>query len=103
MLSFLYATDLSASPYFHNRRLLEWIDLGLLYWCSIQYTDGSFDEAYPYERSLAAVSFTCFYVGEAIRFLVGDCPPATLERGSAAPCGGPATGHPQRRNARLPL
>jgi hypothetical protein len=80
VLSFLYATELPASPYFHNRRLLEWIDLGLNYWCSIQYADGSFDEAYPYERSLAAVSFTCFYVGEAMRFLGDDCPLATAER-----------------------
>ena len=80
VLSFLYATGLPGSPYHRNPRLLEWIDLGLRYWCSIQYSDGSFDEAYPYERSLAAVSFTCFYVGEAMGFVGDYCPPATRER-----------------------
>src|SRR5215813_13776406 len=79
VLSFLYATDLPSSSYYRSPRLLEWIDLGLRYWCSIQYPDGSFDEAYPYERSLAAVSFTCFYVGEAMCFLGNDCPPATRD------------------------
>jgi len=80
VLGFLYATDLPESPYHRNRRLLEWIELGLLYWCSIQYGDGSFDEAYPYERSLAATAFTCFYVGEAMRFLGDLCPAATRDR-----------------------
>ena len=80
VLSFLYSTGLPDSPYYRSTRLLEWIDLGLRYWCSIQYSDGSFDEAYPFERSLAAVSFTCFYVGEAMRLLGDDCPPATRER-----------------------
>jgi hypothetical protein len=80
VLSFLYATNLPGSPYYRSRRLLEWIDLGLRFWCSIQYSDGSFDEAYPYERSLAAVSFTCFYVGEAMLFLGEDCPAATREQ-----------------------
>ena len=79
VLSFLYATPLPESPYFKNSRLLQWIDQGLRYWCSIQYGDGSFDEAYPYERSLAATAFTCFYVGEAMRFLGDACPAATGE------------------------
>ena len=72
VLSFLYATELPGSPYFRNPRLLNWIALGLQYWRSIQYDDGSFDEAYPYERSLAATAFTSFYISEALRFLGGD-------------------------------
>jgi hypothetical protein len=84
VLGFLYATDLPGSPYHHSARLLEWIELGLNFWCSIQYPDGSFDEAYPYERSLAAVSFTSFYVGEAMLFLGDACPAATRDRVRAA-------------------
>lgn len=80
VLSFLYATPLAGSPYHRNARLLEWIELGLGFWSSIQYGDGSFDEAYPYERSLAATAFTCFYAGEAMRFLGDACPAATRER-----------------------
>ena len=95
VLSFLYSTDLSVeprhngaggpvprpdSPFFHNPRLLEWIVLGLEYWTSIQYPDGSFDEAYPYERSLAATAFTSFYVSEALHFLNADLEPSTRGR-----------------------
>src|SRR5262245_35899441 len=71
-LSFLYATEIDGNPYFHNARLLEWIGLGLRFWSSIQRRDGSFDEAYPFERSLAATAFTTFYVGEALEFLGDD-------------------------------
>lgn len=73
VMSFLYATELPGSPYFQNRRLLEWIELGLRFWSSIQYGDGSYDEAYPYERSLAATAFTTFYIGEALEFLGTSC------------------------------
>ena len=77
VLSFLYATELPGSPYFQRRRLLDWIELGLRFWSSIQYRDGSFDEAYPYERSLAATAFTTFYIGEALDFLGPACPEET--------------------------
>jgi hypothetical protein len=79
-MSFLYATELPGSAFFRNPRLLEWIELGLRFWCSVQYADGSFDEAYPYERSLAATAFTTFYVGEALNFLGDACPPETREQ-----------------------
>jgi hypothetical protein len=84
VLSFLYATALPGSPYFRNPRLLRWIALGIRYWCSIQYDDGSFDEAYPYERSLAATAFTSFYVSEALRFLGEDLPEVERARAIAA-------------------
>jgi hypothetical protein len=75
VLGFLYATDFDGNDYHGNPKLLEWIGGGLAYWSSIQYPDGSFDEAYPFERSLAATAFTAFYVGEALTFL-GDALPA---------------------------
>lgn len=71
-LAFLYSTPLPGSPFRGNQRLLEWIEWGLRYWCRIQYSDGSFDEAYPRERSLAATAFTSFYVAEALGFLGSD-------------------------------
>ena len=77
VMAFLYATPFEDNPYHQNPRLLEWIGHGLRFWSSIQYRDGSFDEAYPYERSLAAVSFTTFYVGEALEFL-GDSLPGEV-------------------------
>lgn len=51
--------------------LLDWCAAGIRFWASIQHRDGSFDEAYPYERSLAATAFTGFYLGEAME-LLGD-------------------------------
>lgn len=63
-LAWLYTSPLSGD-FCRNPRVLEWLAAGLSYWIDIQYPDGSFDEAYPYEHSLAATAFTAFYVGEA--------------------------------------
>lgn len=78
VLSFLYRTP--GSEYFKNPNLLTWIGRGMEYWCRIQYKDGSFDEAYPFERSLAATAFTGFYVGEGFRMVQDDLPDATRAR-----------------------
>jgi hypothetical protein len=72
ILSFVHATPFSGNPYHRNRNLLGWIHLALKYWTSLQHADGSFDEAYPNEHSLAATAFTTFYVGEALSFLGKD-------------------------------
>ncbi len=60
-------------------RLLEWIEAGLLQWCALQHRDGSLDEAYPYERSLAATAFTVFYVAEAVERVGGELPAASID------------------------
>jgi hypothetical protein len=70
-LAYAWATPLAGSPYHHDANLLAWIELALRWWASRQHRDGSFDEAYPFERSLAATSFTTFYVSEAV-LLLGD-------------------------------
>jgi len=72
VLSFVYVTEFEGNTYYRNPNLLRWIHTALKYWSSIQYRDGSFDEAYPFERSLAAVAFTTFYVSEAVAFLAND-------------------------------
>jgi hypothetical protein len=69
VLSFLYSTRLDGNPYYNNKRLLDWIGYGMSFWSAVQHRDGSFDEAYPFERSLAATAFTTFYVGEALGFV----------------------------------
>jgi hypothetical protein len=90
VLSFLYATKLDHSPFYANERLLEWIGYGLRFWTAIQYRDGSFDEAYPFERSLAATAFTTFYVGETLGFVEGSLAKNTRDRvwGTMARAGG---------------
>ena len=71
VLSYLYATPHAQSPYAGSPALLSWIDLALRFWAKRQHNDGSHDEAYPFERSLAATAFTGFYLSEGLRFL-GD-------------------------------
>ena len=41
------------------------IKAGFCWWRHIQHADGSFDEAYPNEKSLAATAFTLFYASES--------------------------------------
>lgn len=74
-LAHLYMRSYEGNSLFQNSFVLEWIRAGFRFWCKIQYADGSFDEAYPYERSLAATAFTGFYLGEAF-LLVQDQLPA---------------------------
>ena len=70
-LSWFYTTPFPGNIYNGHERVREWIIAGFKYWQSLQHADGSFDEAYPYERSLAATAFTSFYLGEAF-FKVSD-------------------------------
>lgn len=83
-LSYLYATPLDGSPYHDRPRLLEWIDRGLRFWCGLQHRDGSFDEAYPLERSLAATAFSSFYVAETLELLGERMPAGTRQAVLAA-------------------
>ena len=80
VLSFLYAADFEGNPYYRNSQLLKWIAAGFDFWSRMQRHGGDFDEAYPYERSLAATSFTAFYVSEAYRFLGDHLPEETAKR-----------------------
>jgi hypothetical protein len=80
VLSFVYASDMQGNVYRGSRELLRWIHMILEYWTSIQHADGSFDEAYPNERSLAATAFTTFYVAEALRYLQADLSADTSQR-----------------------
>lgn len=50
---------------YQQETLLAWTKAAIHYWRKLQHKDGSFDEAYPYERSLAATAFTGFYIGQA--------------------------------------
>lgn len=78
-LSYLYATPHEGSPYYGSPRLRRWISAGIDYWIRLQRSSGDFDEAYPFERSLAATAFTTFYISEAWHFLEGDLPSATRD------------------------
>ncbi len=70
-LAHLLTTEAPGNLLYSDPRAAGWIEAGLDYWLSLQYSDGSFDEAYPCEHSLAATAFTAFYVAEAVERL-GD-------------------------------
>lgn len=71
-LAYLYKQPLDGTSFAGNAKILDWARAGLNYWRNLQYPDGSFDEAYPMERSLAATAFTSFYLGEAYVMLAED-------------------------------
>lgn len=64
-LAHLFTTRLEENLLYQEPRVPPWIRAGLGFWQRVQRRDGSFDEAYPFEHSLAATAFTGFYVGEA--------------------------------------
>lgn len=78
VLSFLYATPFTDNPLYQNANLLRWLTGGIDFWCKIQRSAGDFDEAYPWERSLAATAFTTFYLAEAYNLIGRDTLPAKL-------------------------
>jgi len=71
-LSWLYCADIPLNQWKGNRNILSMIEAGLEYWKKIQYGDGSFDEAYPFEHSLAATAFTMFYLTEGYNLVQKD-------------------------------
>jgi hypothetical protein len=68
-MAWMYVRPLPGNRLHAHPFVREWIIAGFRYWQTLQHTDGSFDEAYPYERSLAATAFTSFYLGEAYLLL----------------------------------
>ena len=68
-MAYLFTNPFPGNLLAGNGNVLNWAVAGMRYWRGIQYKDGSFDEAYPFERSLAATAFTSFYVGEAFLLL----------------------------------
>jgi hypothetical protein len=77
-LAFLYRNPLPGLNLAGDTRLADWIAAGFEYWASLQHSDGSFDEAYPFERSLAATAFTGYYLAEALALVEEDLPSGTV-------------------------
>jgi hypothetical protein len=83
VLAFLYALDEPANPWRGHPSLPQWIADALLAWTRLQHRDGSFDEACPYERSMAATAFSSFAVAETLE-LVGDVIPGAARSAADA-------------------
>lgn len=74
-MAWMYVTPVQDNRMHACPSVLTWILAGFRYWQGLQHRDGSFDEAYPFERSLAATAFTSFYLGEAYLRLYDAIPP----------------------------
>ena len=70
-LAHLYRSDRD-NPLRAQAKALAWTRAAMAYWRTLQHSDGSFDEAYPFEHSLAATAFTGFYVGEAFELIADE-------------------------------
>lgn len=77
-LAHLYARPFPGNEFAGMAAVLEWVRAGFRFWSQIQYEDGSFVEAYPNERSLAATAFTAFFLSEAFLLVRDELPPAEL-------------------------
>lgn len=61
-LAWLVGTKSDTNPWYNNENLIQQIEAGFSFWSSLQHKNGSFDEAYPLEHSLAATAFTLYYL-----------------------------------------
>jgi hypothetical protein len=88
-LAFCLTSPLANVEMRNSGRLLDGAASAIGFWARLQHADGCFDEAYPFERSLAATAFTGFYVGAALERLrpildagTRDTAMKTIERGA---------------------
>jgi hypothetical protein len=77
--AFLATVPFDGNRYCGSDRMVVWIERAIRFWTTLQHSDGSFDEAYPNERSLAATAFTSFYVSEALELLGDRLSPAVRQ------------------------
>jgi hypothetical protein len=69
-LALVYKFDFPGSMYKGNEKIRRWTIAALEFWCSIQHSDGSFDEFYPYERGwVGPTAFTMYTVCESYELL----------------------------------
>jgi hypothetical protein len=83
-LAWLATSALAPAHPSRKARLIDGAAAAIRFWSRLQHSDGSFDEAYPFERSLAATAFTGFYVGCAIERLRALLPQADLDHSLVA-------------------
>ncbi len=79
-LALVYSKDFPNNPYRNHPKILQWALAAMNYWISIQHSDGSFDEFYPYERGwVGPTAFTTFTMVESLN-LLGDEVPAEIQK-----------------------
>lgn len=64
-MALLYELRDKHNSWYKNKKLKELVLAAVLFWVKVQHKDGSFDEAWPNDRSQPATAFSLFYVGLA--------------------------------------
>lgn len=65
-LALLYKINHDYNIYYNKKRILDWINAGLIFWTKIQENNGSFNEWYPKENSFVATAFSLYAISETI-------------------------------------
>lgn len=68
----------ASNPFFGQERVRQWATAAIRFWEKIKSSDGSFDEAYPYERSFCATAFSSMHAARAL-ILLEESPSADLQ------------------------
>jgi len=71
-ISMVYKLNHPENPFFENQILLEWCKGSLNYWVKMQNSDGSFNEAYPGDRSQPGTAFGLYFTAEALDLVQED-------------------------------
>ena len=59
----------ASNPYHGKEKIREWALAAVRYWERMRRGDGSFDEAYPWERSFCATAFSAMHATQALMLL----------------------------------
>jgi hypothetical protein len=65
-LALLYNIKHNDNIYYRNKKVLDWINAGLIFWTKIQENNGSFNEWYPKENSFVATAFSLYAISETL-------------------------------------
>lgn len=65
-LALLYKIKHKDNIYYHNKKVLNWVNAGLNFWTKIEENNGSFNEWYPKENSFVATAFSVYAISETL-------------------------------------
>lgn len=80
LLALLYKNVFAANIYFEKPKIQELAKAAISFWQKIQNKDGSFNEAYPNERSFVATAFTTYAITESILTLEIEVDTKNIEK-----------------------
>ena len=74
-LALVYKYEMPGNIYYQSPKVRDWTVAALDFWASIQHSDGSFDEFYPFERGwVGPTAFTSYTIIEALNLLGDEVP-----------------------------